>query len=244
MHFIILLALATSVYELFLQQLDIKTIPIQTCDDTSAQNHCADVIKEMQNGKWQLRRDLRPEDFQHRMDEDIRMIRLLGLPITLQRDDLRCGNIFPLDAKDFGLNISALCDPHSRAPCCNHKSGWCGSGQENCSCNSCTDYRNTVAAELYEFVSSSGCQFKNFTSKQACQLLSERVSYTFLEFFDLKFANSALNEVRAHLHKNNSVVAIGVGYHLGLNIGQVLNGYHKPIIQLNMKSIALYCIAL
>lgn len=33
-----------------------------------------------------------------------------------------------------------------------------------------------MTAELNEFVTSSGCEFTNFTSKQACQLLSERVS--------------------------------------------------------------------
>ena len=62
-----------------------------------------------------------------------------------------------------------------------------------------------------------------------------KFSYAFLEYFDLQFANSALNEVRAHLHQNNSVVAIGVGYHLGLNTSQVLNGYLKPLIQLKER---------
>ena len=308
-----LLVVLALVHVVFLSgQLEFK---ISLLRDTHTESPCTDVIKEMENGKWRLRRDLLPEDFQHRIDEDIRIKTLRELPIPLHKDDLRCGNIFPLDSQDFGPNISALCDPHSRAPCCNHKFGWCGSGQENCSCNSCTDYRNTVAAELYEFISSSGCLFKNFTSQQACHLLSERVSslsligdslvrhfhnamlilltgdkergsvnkdhgesdkqscsgemqfvdsgktnchfhtartlsqlpngklcegqhnfsYAFLEFFDMNYANSALNEVRAHLHQNNSVVAIGVGIHFGLNISQVLNGYLKPIIQLKER---------
>ena len=115
--------------------------------DTHTENRCADVIKEMRSGKWRLRRDLLPEDVQRRVDEDIRMRKLRGLPIMLYRDDMRCGNMLPFKFPTrSGTKLSALCDPHSRAPCCNHKSGWCGSGQENCSCNNCTDYRNTVAA--------------------------------------------------------------------------------------------------
>ena len=313
--FLILVAVLILVHVFLSEQSRLKKILRRRLRDPHTEGRCADVTKEMRSGKWRLRRDILPRDFQHRMDEDIRMRELLGLPITLHRDDLRCGNMFPLDSHDFRFKVSALCDPHSSAPCCNHKSGWCGSGQENCSCNNCTDYRNTVAAELNEFVSSSGCQFKNFTSKQACQLLSERVSslsligdslvrqfhsamlilltddketgclrkklnesvkqscsgnmqfvdsprsichshtvrklsqlpngkfcegrhnfsYAFLAFYKLHYANSALNEVRAHLHKNNSVVAIGVGLHMGLNTSQVLNGYLKPIIQLKER---------
>ena len=137
---------------------------------------CTDAIKQMRDGKWRPRHDLRPEDEFHRREQDLRIRKLRGLPLTLHRDDMRCGNMYPLNAPDFGAAVPSLCDRLSSAPCCNHVLARCGAGKENCSCESCTDYRNTVAAELNEFVTSSGCEFKNFTSKQACQLFSEKVS--------------------------------------------------------------------
>lgn len=140
------------------------------------QNLCLHVTKEMRNGKWRLRRDLKPEDDLHRREQDVRIRKLRGLPTKLHREDTRCGNLFVIDAPGFGPSIPALCDPRSVAPCCNQKFGQCGSGKEYCLCNRCKDFRNTVMAELNEFVSTSGCEFKNFTSKQACELLSERVS--------------------------------------------------------------------
>ena len=236
--------------------------------------------------------------------------------MKLHRDDMRCGNMFAIDAFGFDPPIPALCDARSVAPCCNHVLGRCGSGQENCLCNKCTDFRNTVDAELNEFVASSGCEFKNFTSKQACQLLSERVSsvsligdslvrhfhnalmiiftddkqtgclikdinatyrglcsgdmqfvdggkatchgktaqkiyqlpkgkfchgehsfqYSFHEFYSLAHANLALNQVRTNLHKNNSIVAIGVGLHIGLDANKVFIDYLKPILQLKEQA--------
>ena len=280
------------------------------------QNLCVDVTQEMRNGKWRPRRDLQPEDELHRREQDIRIRKLRGLPIKLYREDMRCGNMFAIEAPAFGPTIPALCDPNSTAPCCNQEIGRCGTGKENCLCHKCTDYRNTVTAELNEFAPSSGCQFKNFTSVQACKLLSDRLSsltligdslvrhfhnalmilftddkesgclikdinethrglcsgdmqfvdggkatchgktvknidqlpkgkfcqgkhnflYSFHEFYSLAHAKLAMNEVRANLHKKHSVVAIGVGLHMDLNAGKVLNGYLKPILQLREQA--------
>lgn len=277
---------------------------------------CNDVIRQMRNGKWQPRRDLRPGDELHRREQDIRIRKLRGLPITLHREDMQCGNMFPIDVPDFGAVIPSLCDPFSSSPCCNHMSGTCGSDVWHCACDRCTDFRNTVVAELNEFVPSSGCQFKNFTSKQTCQLLSKRVSsveligdslvrhfhnalmilftddketgclvkdidethrklcsgdiqfvdggkvachdktaknisqlppgkfclgkqdfeYSFHEFYSMKYAELALSKVRAKLNKTNSVIALGVGLHMGLDANKVFTGFLKPMVQLKEQS--------
>ena len=229
---------------------------------------------------------------------------------------MQCGNKFAINAPAFGPKIPALCDPNSAAPCCNQEIAWCGSGEKNCSCKRCTDFRKKVTAELSEFVPTSGCKFKNFTTEQACQLLSERLSsltligdslvrhlnnalmilftndketgclnihtsetqrrlcsgdmqfvdggkttchgktaktidqlpkgkfcqgkhnflYSFQEFYNLARAKLALDKVRENFHKKNSVVAIGVGLHMGLNAEKVLNGYLKPILQLKERA--------
>lgn len=279
-------------------------------------NHCTGVIQQMRSGKWRPRHDLRPEDELHRREQDLRVRKLRGLPIRLHRDDMRCGNMYPLDAPDFGAIIPSLCDPLSMAPCCNHQLAACGAGQENCTCERCTDFRNTVSAELHQFVTSSGCEFKNFTSEQACQLLSERVSsieligdslvrhlhnalmilftddretgclvkgidethrglcsgdmqfvdagkatcqgktarntsqlpagkfckgkqnfeYSFHQFYSTAQAKLALNKVREKLNKTNSVIAIGVGLHMGLDANIVLSKYLGPILHLKKQA--------
>lgn len=89
---------------------------------------------------------------------------------------MRCKNEFAIDEPAFGPKLPALCDPKSPAPCCNQEIAWCGYGEKNCSGDRCTDLRNTVTVESNEFVPSSGCEFNNFTSEEACKLLSERVT--------------------------------------------------------------------
>ena len=155
-----------------------KFIPplIRPWRNISKQNLCVDVIQEMRNGKWRPRRDLQPEEEQHRREQDIRIRKLRGLPIKLHREDMGCGNKFAMDAPAFGPKLPTSCDPKSTAPCCNQEIAWYGYGEKNCSCDGCTDFRNTVTAELNEFVPSSGCEFNNFTSEEACKLLYERVT--------------------------------------------------------------------
>ena len=279
-------------------------------------NCCVDIMQEMRSGKWKPRRDIQSEDKIHRTEQDIRIRKLRGLPVKLHREDGRCGNMFVIGAPDFGPSVPSLCDRYSTTPCCNHELGRCGSGDENCLCDRCTDFRKTVDAEMSEFVASSGCEFQNFTSKQACQLLSERVSslsligdslvrhfhnalmitftddretgclvkdiddndrrlcssdmqfvdggkaichgktarkisqlpkgkfcrgehsflYSFHEFYSVAHINLVLHEVRKNLHKKNSVMAIGVGLHMGLDPHKVLNEYLKPILQLKQQA--------
>ena len=138
---------------------------------------CTDVLKQMRYGKWQKRQDLKPSDVLRRKEEDIRIRMLRGLPIVLHRDDLRCGSKFPLNSTHSGFNfdLPSLCDPTSSAPCCSD-AGWCASGKGQCSCNGCIDFSQIVSAELHEYVPSAKCRFENFTSKEACDLLSRRLS--------------------------------------------------------------------
>ena len=314
---VIILCMAVVFHDMFLYQLFESTVSlVRPRRNIFKQNLCVDVMQEMRNGKWRPRPDLQPEEELHRREQDIRIRNLRGLPIKLHRQDMRCGNKFAIEAPAFGPSIPALCDPNSTAPCCNHEIAWCGSGEKNCSCDRCRDFRNTVTAELSEFVPSSGCEFNNFTSEEACKLLSERVTsltligdslvrhlnvallilfsndketgslikdiheshiglcsgdmqfvdggkttchgktagnidqlskgkfcqgkhnfqYSFHAFYSLAQAKFALDEVREHLHKNNSVVAIGVGLHIGLNAKEVLNGYLKPILRLKEQA--------
>ena len=266
---------------------------------------CIDVLKEMRYGKWRKLPDLQPSDVLKRKEEDMRIRRLRGDPIVMHRDDLRCGPTFPFNSQP------SLCDATSSAPCCNDK-GWCASGKENCSCDGCVDFSKIVSAELHEYVPSSRCRFKNFTSKEACDFLSRRVSsltligdslvrhlnnammllltndreagclskdlpeidrtqcsgdmqfvdggksichtkvtsnisklperkfcggkydfeYSFYAFYNFNFAKSALSKFGENLKRKNSVVAIGVGLHMGLNAKNVIKNYVQPIITL------------
>ena len=72
---------------------------------------------------------------------------------------MRCGNKYVTGAPAFRSNILALCDPNSTAPRLTRKLH----GEKNCSSNICTDFRDTVTAELNEFVPSSGRESNNFT---------------------------------------------------------------------------------
>ncbi|XP_070563559.1 uncharacterized protein [Ptychodera flava] len=56
------------------------------------------------------------------------------------RDDLRCGNEFPMDDEE---NTESECDPYSQYPCCSAY-GWCGSSSSHCECAGCIDYRKVV----------------------------------------------------------------------------------------------------
>ena len=52
----------------------------------------------------------------------------------------------------------------------------------------------------------------------------------------MQYAKLALQKVRGKLNATNSVIAIGVGLHMGLNAHKVFNGYIKPILQLKKSS--------
>ena len=52
----------------------------------------------------------------------------------------------------------------------------------------------------------------------------------------MQYAKLALQKVRGKLNATNSVIAIGVGLHMGLNADKVFNGYLKPILQLKHQA--------
>ncbi|EDO49097.1 predicted protein [Nematostella vectensis] len=100
-----------------------------------------------------------------------------GAPVKLSRDDGRCGpeNIIKTSPV-FGPAIPAVCEPNSPAPCCNEVTGMCGIGKANCTCESCTDFRKVISAELYDWVpQNETCKLKNYTREVDCRVVSERL---------------------------------------------------------------------
>ena len=100
--FLIILFLATAFYVFSCQHFEFTPPLIRPWRNIYKQNLCVDVTQEMRNGKWRPRRDLQPEDEQHRREHDIRIRKLRGLPIKLYRADMRCGKKFALNAPAFG----------------------------------------------------------------------------------------------------------------------------------------------
>ncbi|XP_077981951.1 uncharacterized protein LOC144436957 [Glandiceps talaboti] len=62
------------------------------------------------------------------------------LAMTRWRDDLRCGDNFPVDNE---TNTPGECDPYSGWPCCSAYD-WCGLSKSHCDCPGCVDYRKVV----------------------------------------------------------------------------------------------------
>ena len=60
--------------------------------------------------------------------------------------------------------------------------------------------------------------------------------YSLQQFYSMQYAKLALQKVRGKLNATNSVIAIGVGLHMGLNAHKVFNGYIKPILQLKNQA--------
>ena len=142
---------------------------------------CADVLKSLTNGRWQLKTSVTPQQQASRKHREMQMRVRKGWPEFLFHGDLRCGPRFPLPRTmshevNSRFDIQAQCDPGSDSFCCHTKNGWCGSGPEFCACPSCIDYRKFISAELADWVPESGCRVKNFTQARACRLLSRHLS--------------------------------------------------------------------
>ena len=138
---------------------------------------CHNVLNLMRNAKWIKRRNVTAVDDIQQSHAEIRIRKKRGMPVILHRSDLRCGGEpFFLTSPHFDYHLPALCDVNGSAPCCNHVTKWCGVERDHCNCDRCTDFRKEIAAELFDWTPLNGCAFTNFTTEQACNLMSDRIS--------------------------------------------------------------------
>ena len=140
-------------------------------------NVCRNVLSEMRHAKWRTCYNLSQTEELEQSEVEVLIRKSRGLPVVLHRSDLRCGGKpFLLNAANVEFPLAAACDASSFMPCCHHKTGRCGLGSKYCSCQSCTDFRNEISAELYNWIPLSGCTFIKFTSQEACDMMSNRIS--------------------------------------------------------------------
>ena len=146
--------------------------------NTNRSSKCHDVLHLIRNSKWIKRQNLTPVDQIQQSLTEVQMRKKRGIPTILHRSDLRCGGEpFLLHSPYFGYKLPALCDVTGSAPCCNHVTKWCGIDRDHCNCEHCTDFRKEISAELFDWVPTlNGCKFTNFTSEEACSLMSDRIS--------------------------------------------------------------------
>ena len=146
--------------------------------NSNRSSKCHDVLKLMRNAKWMKRRNLTPVDEIQQSHTEVEIRKKRGIPIMLHRSDLRCGGKpFFLHSPDFGYPLPALCGVNGSTPCCNHATKRCGIDRNHCNCNRCTDFRKEISAELFDWIPTfNDCKFTNFTSEEACSLMSERIS--------------------------------------------------------------------
>ena len=138
---------------------------------------CRNVLLQMRQGSWRKRSDISERDNIQRNEQDSMIREARGLPRKLHRTDNHCGTKFPLSAPGFGYTVPSLCNATGSSPCCSEALGLCGASQQHCSCGKdCTDFRKILSAEQCDWVPSSGCHMRNFTSETACKLMSERIS--------------------------------------------------------------------
>lgn len=142
---------------------------------------CHNVLHLMRNAKWIKRRNVTPVDEIRQSLAEIQIREKRGMPVLLHRSDLRCGGApFFLTSPNFDYQLPALCDVNGSAPCCNHVTKWCGVESSHCNCDRCTDFRKEVSAELFEWTPLNGCTFTNFTSQEACSVMSDKISRVIL----------------------------------------------------------------
>ena len=148
---------------------------------------CRNILKTLTKGQWNLKNKTTSEDFMNYQQRDLQMRLRKGWPANLYHGDLRCGKNYPLPRlikinKSEGsyLDIASQCDPLSEAPCCRDDIGWCGKGDMFCNCNSCTDFRSYIPAEIADWEPFRTCQTKMFTQRSACQLINK--SFTSITF--------------------------------------------------------------
>ncbi|XP_078353965.1 uncharacterized protein LOC144638633 isoform X1 [Oculina patagonica] len=135
---------------------------------------CHNVLHLMRNAQWIKRGNVTPVDKIRQSLAEIQIREKRGMPIILHRSDLRCGGApFFLTSPNFDYHLPALCDVNGSAPCCNHVTKMCGI---DCNCDRCTDFRKEISAELFDWTPLNGCTFTNFTSQEACGVMSDKIS--------------------------------------------------------------------
>lgn len=146
--------------------------------NSNRSSKCHNVLNLMRNAKWIKRRNLTSVDEIQQSLTEVQIRKKRGIPIILHRSDLRCGGApFFLHSPRFGYQLPALCDINGSAPCCNHVTRSCGIDRDHCNCDQCTDFRKEISAELFDWIPIlNGCKFTNFSSEEACRLMSDRIS--------------------------------------------------------------------
>ena len=146
--------------------------------NSNRSNKCHNAPNLMRNAKWIKRGNLTSVNEIQQSLIEVQIRKKRGIPTVLHRNDLRCGGKpFFLHSPQFGYQLPALCDVKGSAPCCNHVTKWCGIDRGHCNCDRCTDFRKEISAELFDWIPMlNGCQFTNFTSEEACSLMSDKIS--------------------------------------------------------------------
>ena len=144
--------------------------------ENNQSNLCYGVLDLMRKGQWIKRRNITLADETRQAAQETEIRRKRRLPTTLCRRDLRCGGKpFLHTSSRFEYRLAAICDVTSSRPCCSHKRNLCGIGPDFCTCNHCTDFRHEISAEMYEWTPPNGCTFTQFSSKEACSVMSEKI---------------------------------------------------------------------
>ncbi|GFO45385.1 hypothetical protein PoB_007189000 [Plakobranchus ocellatus] len=136
--------------------------------------HC-DVLKSMTRGKW-LAKSYSEEEM-NKLSHFINKSRALhNLPTSLERPDLRCGNVTfsHLDGMMHNLLwFRALCDPKGRNPCCYNNRCTPNISVHDCRCPECYDMRQQIHAEFSSWEPSDpNCKMKTYHSaSDICDVL-------------------------------------------------------------------------
>lgn len=107
--------------------------------------------------------------------------------LTFKLCNNRCGKHYPIP----GYRLQGQCNPESFQPCCNQKIGVCGEGPDYCDCQSCTDLREMIPAEIATWVPNT-CVLREMNPDEICTLfgalgisLTFLGSYNYISFIDI-----------------------------------------------------------
>ncbi|ESO96248.1 hypothetical protein LOTGIDRAFT_174930 [Lottia gigantea] len=131
---------------------------------------CPGGIQQMLEGKWHQRK-MTPNQ-EREINDFLKTYRGgWGLPDTLQRKDLLCGNAsFAQDPKVVYRMFRALCSPTGKTPCCMNKKCVAKTVKE-CQCKDCLDLRQEAHAEYSDWVPSNhNCKIRLFKGNEACKI--------------------------------------------------------------------------
>ncbi|KAK6174645.1 hypothetical protein SNE40_017881 [Patella caerulea] len=169
-------------YSLFVSRLkneihSVNKKPISIRYKLDNHEKCPSVLDKMVYGYWNIIHLSKEQSLEMRTFlNDSRTQH--GLPSSLQRDDLNCGNVsFPRHLSPTITWFRALCDPYGKTPCCyNNK---CFSRPiEQCKCSNCFDMRQPPHGEYSDFIPyDTRCKIRKYNYTEACQLLDGATLY-------------------------------------------------------------------